>query len=134
MPLKDISAQHESKIVHESLTYFRNNQERMHYAQYRQQGLPVTSSLIESLIKEINWRVKGTEKFWNRADEPATSKRTGRTVRGQTGTLPKMSGESILQVRAALLSDDNRLDAHIHARPGSPYVRRPQPQTTASAA
>ncbi|MCA9055399.1 MAG: hypothetical protein KDA75_16270, partial [Planctomycetaceae bacterium] len=29
-------------------------------------GLPITSSLMESLVKEINWRVKGTEKFWNK--------------------------------------------------------------------
>jgi hypothetical protein len=28
-------------------------------------GLPVSRSLVESLIKQINHRVKGTEQFWN---------------------------------------------------------------------
>jgi hypothetical protein len=45
--------------------YLRNNAERMKYPEYRKAGLPVTSSWVESLIKEINYRVKGTEKFWN---------------------------------------------------------------------
>ena len=31
---------------------------------YRRQGLPLTSSHIESAIKQINARVKGTGKFW----------------------------------------------------------------------
>ena len=30
---------------------------------YRRQGLPLTSSHIESAIKQINARMKGTEKF-----------------------------------------------------------------------
>lgn len=33
----------------------------MNYADYRRQGMPVTSSAVESLIKEANYRVKGTE-------------------------------------------------------------------------
>jgi hypothetical protein len=45
--------------------YLRNNVERMKYPEYRKAGLPVTSSWVESLIKEINYRVKGSEKFWN---------------------------------------------------------------------
>jgi hypothetical protein len=35
------------------------------YPRYRKLGLPVTSTLMESLVKEFNLRVKGTEKFWN---------------------------------------------------------------------
>jgi hypothetical protein len=58
---------------------------------------PLTSSLGESLIKEVNYRVKGTEKFW---DNPE-------------------GAEAILQLRAAVLSDDNRLQTFIRARPGS---------------
>jgi hypothetical protein len=53
--------------------------------------------LVESLIKEINYRVKGTEKFW---DNPE-------------------GAEAILQVRAAVLSDDDRLRKFILTRPGS---------------
>lgn len=124
VPLKDISDQDPRKIVHESRTYLKNNRRRMDYPHYRRQGMPVTSSLIESLIKEINWRVKGTEKFWNRPDEPPTSHRTARPVCDRVHQLPNMNAESILQVRAALLCDDNRLEKHIHSRPGSPFVRR----------
>jgi len=113
-----------SKIVHSSLTYLRHNRKRMNYPEYRRQGLTVSSSLVESLIKEINWRVKGTEKFWNRPEEPRTSRRTGRRVRGASYEYPAMSGESILQVRAAVLGDDDRLAKHIHSRPGCPFYRR----------
>lgn len=89
------------KLLASAITYLEHNRERMNYAEYRRQGLPVTSSLVESLIKEFNLRVKGTEKFWNRPDQV----------------------ESILQVRAALLSDDDRLNKHLRNRPGSPYTR-----------
>ncbi len=88
-------------VVERTLTYLRNNESRMHYPQYRQQGLPVSSSLVESLIKEVNYRVKGTEKFW---DQPE-------------------GAEAILQIRAAVLSDDGRLAQHIENRPGSAYRR-----------
>ncbi|MBY0521928.1 MAG: hypothetical protein K2R98_00930 [Gemmataceae bacterium] len=64
-------------------------------------GLPDSSSMGESLIKEINHRVKGTEKFW---DNPE-------------------GAEAILQVRAALLNDDDRLAAHIENRPGATFRR-----------
>ena len=55
-------------IVQTTVTYLENNRSRMDYPEYRRQGLPVSSSMIESLIKEMNFRVKGTEKFWNRPD------------------------------------------------------------------
>ncbi len=45
-------------------TYLRNNADRMQYDLYRQQGLPITTTQIESMIKQINPRMKGTEKFW----------------------------------------------------------------------
>jgi hypothetical protein len=54
----------------ESLGYLTNQRERMKYDEYRRQGLPITSTLIESTIKQINRRVKGTEKFWNTGIEP----------------------------------------------------------------
>lgn len=81
--------------------YLRNNVARMKYPEYRKAGLPVTSSWVESLIKEINYRVKGTEKFWN-----------------------EHGAENVLAVRAAVLSDDERLTKHLAARPGSPFQRR----------
>jgi hypothetical protein len=88
-------------VVAKAVTYLENNQTRMDYPRYRRLGLPVTSSAVESLIKEFNYRVKGTEKFWNRPE----------------GT------ERILQVRAAVLSDDDRLGKHLQNRPGSPLRR-----------
>jgi hypothetical protein len=56
--------------VQDSLRYLTNQQSRMKYAEYRCQGLPITSSHIESTIKQINRRMKGTEKFWNQGAEP----------------------------------------------------------------
>ena len=87
------------KVLAETITYLKNNQSRMDYPRYRREGLPITSAHMESLVKEINYRIKGTEKFWN--DGPP--------------------GEAILQVRAAALSDDDRLKRHMRARPGNPF-------------
>ena len=52
--------------VDRALTYFRNNAAHMHYPDYRRQGLPLTSVHVESTVKHINRRVKGTENFWER--------------------------------------------------------------------
>jgi hypothetical protein len=57
---------------------------------YRKAGLLVTTAWMQSLVKEINYRVKGTEMFWNNSE----------------------GAEAILQVRAAALSDDDRLSKH----------------------
>jgi len=57
-------------IVARTLGYLRNQRTRMKYAEYRKLGLPITSSHIESTIKQINRRVKGTEKFWDQGAEP----------------------------------------------------------------
>jgi hypothetical protein len=99
------------EVLRRTITYLRNNQERMKYAEYRKRGLPVTSSAVESLIKEFNYRVKGTEKFW---DNPE-------------------GAEAILQVRAAVLSDDDRLAEHIAARPGSAFRRHTRRKTAKAA-
>lgn len=89
--------------VADAVRYLTNNRERMDYPRYRRQGLPTTSALMESLVKEINYRVKGTEMFWN---DPS-------------------GAEAILQVRAAALCDDDRLARHLATRPGCSRVRRP---------
>ncbi len=56
--------------VANSLAYLTNQRERMKYDQYRKQGLPITSSPIESTVKQINRRIKGTEKFWDEGADP----------------------------------------------------------------
>lgn len=101
-----LSATDAREVLRRTIGYLRNNQEHMNYPEYRKQGLPVTSSLVESLIKEVNYRVKGTEKFW---DNPE-------------------GAEAILQVRAAVLSDDNRLRTFIMNRPGSATRRHEEAQ------
>jgi len=90
------------RSVAEALSYLGNNQSRMDYPRYRRAGLPITSSLVESLVGEFNARVKGRGKFWNRP----------------------LGAEPILQLRAAVLSEDERLARHFAQRPGNPYRRR----------
>jgi hypothetical protein len=70
------------KLVFESLRYLKNNADRMRYQDYRRQGLPIMTSAVESVIKMMNKRVKGSEKFWS---EPGA--------------------ESILQLRADYLGE-----------------------------
>lgn len=82
--------------------YLKNNQPRMKYDQYRREGLPTTSAWMESAVKEINYRTKGTEMFWN---NPA-------------------GAEAILQIRSASLSDDDRLVRFLSNREGSLRLRR----------
>lgn len=91
--------------------YLRNNQSRMHYDAYRMEGLPTTSAWMESAVKEINYRTKGTEMFWNNPD----------------------GAEAILQIRAASLSDDDRLARFMTHRPGAATIRKAQ-ETAATAA
>ena len=87
-------------VMSRVIGYLEHNQTRMDYARYPQQGLPITSSLVESLVKQFNHRVKGTEKFWNESQ-----------------------AETILQLRAAQLSEDERLTKHLKTRPVSPFRR-----------
>jgi len=105
-PPPDGEALDRRQLVHEALTYLRHNAPRMDYPRYRRQGLPVTSSWVESLVGEFNARVKGWDKWWNRGK----------------------SAEAILQVRAAVRSEDDRLARYFTERPGNPYRRhRPTP-------
>lgn len=76
-----------------AITYLSNNASRMQYARYRRAGLPVTTSPVESAQKQINERIKGTEKFWR--DE---------------------SLEPLLQLKADDLSETHDRDAFWHRR------------------
>jgi hypothetical protein len=90
------------RLVSEARSYLRNNQKRMAYPRYRRAGLPTTSSLVESLVGEFNTRVKDKRKHWTRTH----------------------GAESILQLRAAVLSGDDRLSRFFAERPGSPFRKR----------
>ncbi len=83
----DASETDPRQIVADALTYLTNQQSRMNYPAYRQAGLPITSSPVESTVKQINQRVKGSEKFWSAS-----------------------GGEALLQLRADQLSDTDPLD------------------------
>jgi len=65
MPEKGEAETSPRQVVARALTYLGNQQGQMRYDEYRRQGLPITSSHIESTIKQIYRRVKGTEKFWS---------------------------------------------------------------------
>ena len=77
----------------ETLGYLRNQKARTKYAEYRRRGLPLTSCYIESTIKQVNRRVKGTEKFWSSA------------------------AEEILQLTADQISETDHMRAFWKARP-----------------
>ena len=93
-PAADARDDDPRRIVSKCLAYVQANVGRMNYPQYRREGLPVTSAAVESLIKQFNHRVKGSEKFWL-----------------------KGGAEAILQSRAAYLSDDGRAEEFFTQRP-----------------
>ena len=95
---KDADEQDPRRVVADAVTYVTNNQQRMDYPRYRKLGLPISSAPVESLIKQFNRRVKGSEKFWL-----------------------KEGAEAVLQVRAAYLSEDGRAQRYWE-RP-RPYQR-----------
>jgi hypothetical protein len=86
------------RVLSETVTYVENNRGRMKYPEYRRLGLPISSAPVESTIKQLNRRVKGSEKFWL-----------------------KGGAEAVLQVRAAYLSEDDR--AERYWRRPRPYAR-----------
>lgn len=104
-PPPEADDQDPRRVVADVRRYLWNNRGRMDYPRYRRAGLPVTSSWVESLVGEFNGRVKGRDKYWNRS----------------------AGAEAILQVRAAVLSEDGRLTRYFAERQGHPYRRRPVP-------
>lgn len=81
-------------LVTKTLTYLQNQQSRMNYPEYRRQGLPITSAHMESTVKLLNRRVKGSEKYWN-----------------------DRGAEALLQLTADLLSTSQPLTEFWHTRP-----------------
>lgn len=90
--------------------YLTNDQARMDYPRHRRERLPITSNPIESWIRQLNRRVKGSEKFWN----------------------DDANGEAILQLRGAWLGDDDALTRHLRNRPGRPDSRPRPPDSRAA--
>lgn len=112
-PAPDESTTSAKYTIARALTYLRNQRERMNYPDYRRRGLPITSSHIESTIKQVNKRVKGTEKFWDRATE------------------------AILHLTADYIGSQTEIEKFWAERPqkiASVRVRHPNQQTLAKAA
>lgn len=65
LPEKDEPDYSPRRLVDDAIRYLTNQRSRMRYDVYRREGLPITSAHIESTIKQINRRIKGTEKFWS---------------------------------------------------------------------
>jgi len=98
---KDESESSPRSVVAKALGYLQNHKERMRYPEYRRRGLPITSSYVESAVKQFNQRVKGTEKVWS-----------------------EEGAESILQLRADYLSDDKPLEGFWQRREASETGQR----------
>ena len=75
------------EVVRRSRVYYRNHRGRMNYPEYRRRGYPLTSSIMESTVKQVNRRIKGSEKFWS-----------------------TVGGEAVLGLRAAYISDSNPME------------------------
>jgi hypothetical protein len=90
------------KLVFESWRYLENNADKMRYDDYRRQGLPIMTSAVESVIKIINRRVKGSEKFWS-----------------------EEGAEAILQLRADYLSETETRSRFWLAREAEAGAGRP---------
>ena len=106
LPPEDAQESDPRKVLADTIGYLCNNTERMDYPRYRRLGLPMTSCLIESQVKEVNHRTKGTEKFWNDGQQ----------------------AEAILQVVTSIIGDENQLADHFRQRTGSPYDRNTKPK------
>ena len=83
----DVADDDAREIVRAARGYLTTNRTRRDDPRYPRLGLPITSTLMDSLIKEISDRVKGPEKFWNNPE----------------------GANHIPAVKAAALSDDDRL-------------------------
>lgn len=97
-----LDEKHPCFTLQRAWTYLTNAADRIDYPRYRRDGLPCTSSLIESQIKEFNARVKGSEKFWHESN-----------------------AEALLQVLCWTLRDDGvTLENYFETRPTSPFRHR----------
>jgi hypothetical protein len=77
------------EVVRVSRVYYENHAERMDYPCCRREGFPLTSSLMESTVKQVSRRVKGSEKYWSSA-----------------------GGEEMLRLRGEHLSEDDPMSAY----------------------
>jgi hypothetical protein len=82
-PAKNAPENDRKRILATNAHYFKTNRDGMDYPTFRKNGWPIGSGIVESVIKQLGKRLKGTEKHW--------------AVGG---------AEATLQVMAHLLSED----------------------------
>lgn len=96
------------RLVAATRTYLQNQQSRMDSPEYRRLGLPITSAPMESTIKQLNRRVKGSEKYWS-----------------------ERGAEALPQLTADYLCDSRPLTSFWTARDRRQTGQRPPAHTTA---
>jgi hypothetical protein len=88
-PPPDAGGDDPREVLRVSRVYYENHASRMDYPRYRREGFPLTSSLMESTVKQVSRRVKGSEKYWS-----------------------SVGGEGMLRLRGESLSDDEPLNGY----------------------
>jgi hypothetical protein len=101
-PTEEMATHDPRRAVMDALRYLGNNADRMKYDEYRRRGLPIMTSSVESAIKQVNRRVKGSEKFWTEA-----------------------GAEAVLQLRGDYLSETEPMEKFWEEREGRMDGRRP---------
>ena len=66
-PPKKPAAGDPRRILATDLDYFTTNRAGLDYPTFRKRGWPLGSGIVESTIKQVGKRVKGTEKHWSMA-------------------------------------------------------------------
>jgi hypothetical protein len=79
-PPPDARSDDPREIIRVSRVYYENHAQRMNYPAYRELGFPLTSSLMESTVKQVSRRVKGSEKYWSSAGGEAILRLCGETL------------------------------------------------------
>ena len=92
-PPPDAGRDDPREVIRASRVYYENHTERMDYPHYRREGFPLTSSLMESTVKQVSRRVKGSEKYWSSA-----------------------GGEGMLRLRGEYLSGDDPMNKYWSSR------------------
>lgn len=77
----------QSEALQKAAAYFKNNRDRMHYQEMREEGWPIGSGAVESGAKQFKARVTGPGMRWSRS-----------------------GAEHMLTLRAAVLTGDQRFD------------------------
>lgn len=92
-PPPDAGRDDPREVVRASRVYYENHVQRMDYPRFRREGFPLTSSLMESTVKQVSRRVKGSEKYWS-----------------------SVGGEGMLRLRGEYLSDDQPMNQYWSSR------------------